>query len=300
MASHITCCCLFFVFFFPCHILTGPSVYALQVCCLLSAIPLNWSLQFDPKVVRTNHEQVNNIGQWVPIRFPCQWRVPGGHMQVSGQWAMSNCGQPKTEEGSSPLMSSSVARAMWLMLLNGMITSVLPQHKLTFSILCCAVEGPVQSCPHNTVCEQGMLCTQQYHLPSAPSIPADGTGPPGGKCPSLTRILSLSWLLLPWLASTQIRHWIQTRGGMLRSIMPITWLMVTFWLSALKGLNLSRLSHEFEREKNTNPHPGGNAKACEGLESVENQVSCCLSRSWVRLWFRRTRSMRWWFWRRQK
>src|SRR6266850_4997884 len=105
---------------------------------------------------------------------------------------MSNCGQPETEEGSSPSMSSSVAWATQLTLLNGMITSVLPQHELTFSILCCTVEGPAQSCPHNAVCERGTLCTRQYCLHSTPSIPADGAGPPGGKCPSLAQILSLS------------------------------------------------------------------------------------------------------------
>src|SRR6266850_3212222 len=101
---------------------------------------------------------------------------------------MSNCGQPETEEGSSPSMSSSAVRAMQLTLLNGMITSVLPQHELTFSALHYTVEGPAQSCPCNAVCERGMLCC----LHSTPSIPADGAGPPGGKCPSLTRILSLS------------------------------------------------------------------------------------------------------------
>src|SRR6266850_2543890 len=105
---------------------------------------------------------------------------------------MSNCRQPETEEGSSPLMSSSVVGAMQLTQLNGMITLVLPQHELTFSILHCTVKGPAQSCPCNSVCERGMLCTRQYHSHSAPSIPTDGTGPPSGKCPLLTQILSLS------------------------------------------------------------------------------------------------------------
>ena len=47
----------------------------------------------------------------------------------------------------------------------------------------------------------------------------------------------------------------------------------------VKGLNLERVSREFEREMNTSPHPGGNAKTCEELESVENWANCCLSRS---------------------
>src|SRR6267142_3080483 len=105
---------------------------------------------------------------------------------------MSNCGQPKTKEGSLPSMSSSAVQTTRLTLLNGMITLVLPRHELTFSVLCCIVEGPVQSFLCNAVCEQGTLCTRQYCSPSTPSIPTDGTGPPGGKCPLLTQILSLS------------------------------------------------------------------------------------------------------------
>jgi len=47
----------------------------------------------------------------------------------------------------------------------------------------------------------------------------------------------------------------------------------------VKGLNLKRVSREFERERNTSPRPGGNVKMCEELESIENWANCCLSRS---------------------
>ena len=42
--------------------------------------------------------------------------------------------------------------------------------------------------------------------------------------------------------------------------------------ATLKGLILKRVSHESERERNTSPHPGGNAKMREELESVENRI----------------------------
>jgi len=83
---------------------------------------------------------------------------------------MSNCGQPKTEEGSSPLMSSSAVQVMRLTLLNGMITLVLSQYELTFSILCCAMEGPAQSCPATQYVSEARYVLDSTTHPALPQF----------------------------------------------------------------------------------------------------------------------------------